>query len=138
MDGLEFKDMSDNDNDNDYDYDNIDDILDSTDVDDSDFVDNNDNKKGFVAKAHNFALTDDEKDELSGKIKDLRDFCNMHKIPFFIAAAYEDSKLDTKYMYEALTAYDTNRQLKKDNIAQLLLIKNGFKAVPRQNFEKIS
>lgn len=81
-----------------------------------------------------YSLTEDELNALKEKVEDLRVYCNLHNIPFFFAAVTEDGKLDTKYIYEAITPYDAGRKLKKDLIAQLLLIKSGFKAVPKQKF----
>lgn len=96
----------------------------------------NKNEENVRLKAHtlSYSLSDNEKMELESKINELRKFCVMHNVPFLVAAAYENNKLDTSYIYECLTAYDTGRTLKKDDIAQLILIKNGFKAIPKQKF----
>lgn len=96
--------------------------------------DNEGNDNNLTSQTSTFSLSDNEKEELKEKIDDLRKFCVMHNVPLFVAAAYENNKLDTGYIYECLTSYDTGRVLKKDDIAQLILIKNGFKAIPKQKF----
>ena len=80
----------------------------------------NKNEENVRLKAHtlSYSLSDNEKMELESKINELRKFCVMHNVPFLVAAAYENNKLDTSYIYECLTAYDTGRTLKKDDIAQ--------------------
>lgn len=75
-----------------------------------------------------------KKSEYNGKVKklvnELKSLCKKENIPFFFAACVENSKKDSRYELEMLSAEICDTKLSKDWISKFVDITIGFDAVP--------
>ena len=72
------------------------------------------------------------KKELENKVKNLLDFCYIHRIPIFISAAVEDDGTETKYYNQMFGARSHDIKLVDDKIEKMMLIAAGFEPVPKR------
>lgn len=70
------------------------------------------------------------KAEIIPHLKEIKNTCAMHNIPFFFAAVQEDTKDHTTYFTEILTPGVLNTSVTKDSITDMINVINGFETVP--------
>ena len=69
-------------------------------------------------------------DEISKKMNELLELCQIYRVPMFTSVALENDATHTKYKNIMFGGVVHGINLKEDHIQNHILIANGFKAVP--------
>ena len=76
-------------------------------------------------------------ERIAEKVSELIQICNEERMPCFIAVCTENSKKETVYKKEALTAAIYGMELTDDIIPKLVNVTLGFDTVSPQEIEEI-
>lgn len=81
-----------------------------------------------------FTLTEEQKEAVDVKLRELLEVCQIYSIPMFAAVATGNSEDGTEYNNIIYGAKVRGIRLKNDQIEKHILIADGFDAVPpREN-----
>ena len=76
-----------------------------------------------------FELSTEDKKELDMILKNLQEFCMLHRIPMFVSVAIANKENETAYNNVVYNSKSHNIYLHDDKFAKYMLIANGFEAV---------
>lgn len=87
----------------------------------------------MVNQITTYKLTEQQRNELEEKMRELLEICQICHVPFFLSCAIKNDDSGTEYSNMIYSAQSHNIKLKDDRIRKYMLIANGeFDVVPKR------